>query len=292
MRELIFLSSTTLMYATPLIFTALGGILSEKTGIINIGLEGMMTIGAFTASLVAIKTGNSWFGLLAGGMGGLLLAIFHALASIKYRANQVVSGMAINFLGSGLAIFLCRLFFEGTSMTPPLDLEKKIPLFFGQYITVYLAIICTLIIWFIFTKTSLGLRIISCGEHPKSADTAGLNVSLYQSIGVLSSGFLAGLGGASLSIVVVSNFRPTLISGQGFIAIAALIFGKWRPLETAMACFFFGFSQALVIFLGGQENIEISSQLLAILPYIMTLIVLVGFMGKTTAPSSLGILRE
>jgi ABC-type uncharacterized transport system permease subunit len=143
MRDLFFLFSTTLMYATPLIFTALGGVLSEKTGVINIGLEGMMTMGAFTASLVAIKTGNPWLGLLAGGLGGLSLAFLHAIASIKYKGNQVVSGMAINFLGSGFAIFFCRLFFEGTSMTPPLDLEKKIPEFGGQYATVYLALILT-----------------------------------------------------------------------------------------------------------------------------------------------------
>ncbi len=288
MKDLIFLFSTTLMYSTPLIFTALGGVLSEKTGIINIGLEGMMTMGAFIASLAALKSGNPWIGLIAGGIGGLTLAILHALASIKYKANQVVSGMAINFLGSGIAIFMCRLFFEGTSMTPPLELDKKIPAFFGQYATVYLAFFLTALVWFVLTKTVLGLRMVSAGEHPKSTDAAGLNVSIYRSIGVLASGFLAGLGGASLSIAIVSNFRPTLISGQGFIAIAALIFGKWRPVQTALACLFFGLSQALVIFLGGRENIQISSQLLSILPYVLTIIVLVGFMGKTTAPSALG----
>lgn len=288
MKDLFFLFSTTLMYSTPLIFTALGGVLSEKTGVINIGLEGMMTIGAFTASLIAIKTGNPWLGLMAGGMGGMTLAILHAIASIRYKGNQVVSGMAINFLGSGLAIFLSRIFFEGTSMTPPLDLEKKIPSFFGQYATVYLALIITFIIWFVLTKTVLGLRMVSIGEHPKSADAAGLNVSFYKTIGVLSSGFLAGIGGASLSIAIVSNFRPTLISGQGFIAIAALIFGKWRPIQTALACLFFGFSQALVIFLGGKENLQVSSQLLSILPYVMTLIILVSFMGKTASPTALG----
>jgi simple sugar transport system permease protein len=276
------------MYSTPLIFTALGGVLSEKSGVINIGLEGMMTMGAFSASLVAIKTGNPWLGLLAGGLGGLTLAIIHAIASIKYKGNQVVSGMAINFLGSGFAIFLCRMVFDGTSMTPPLDLDKKIPVFLGQYASVYLAFFMMLFIWYVLTKTVLGLRLISVGEHPKSADAAGLNVSLYKSIGVLASGFLAGLGGASLSIAIVSNFRPTLISGQGFIAIAALIFGKWRPVQTTLACIFFGFSQALVIFIGGQEDIHISSQLLSILPYIMTLVILVGFMGKTTSPSALG----
>ena len=288
MNNLFFLFSTTLMYSTPLIFTALGGVLSEKTGVINIGLEGMMTMGAFSASVVAIKTGNPWLGFLAGGMGGLSLAILHAIASIKYKGNQVVSGMAINFLGSGFAIFLCRMFFDGTSMTPPLDLEKKIPVYWGQYASVYLAFFATLFIWYVLTKTVLGLRLISVGEHPKSADAAGLNVSFYKSIGVLASGFLAGLGGASLSIAIVSNFRPTLISGQGFIAIAALIFGKWRPVQTMLACIFFGFSQALVIFIGGREDIQVSSQLLSILPYILTLIILVGFMGKTTAPSALG----
>lgn len=288
MNEFLFLFHTTLMYSTPLIFTALGGVLSEKSGVINIGLEGMMTIGALMASVVAIKTGNPWMGLFAGGLAGLGLAILHAVASIKFKANQVVSGMAINFLGSGLAVFLCRLIFEGTSMTPPLDLEKKIPQYFGQYATVYLAFLATGTIWFLFNKTVFGLRLISVGEHPKSTDAAGLNGSLYKTVGVLSSGFLAGIGGASLSIAIVSNFRPTLISGQGFIAIAALIFGKWKPVPTSLACLFFGFSQALVIFIGGREDIQISSQLLSVLPYVLTIGVLVGFMGKTTSPSALG----
>lgn len=288
MNEIFFLISTTLMYATPLIFTGLGGLMSEKTGIVNIGLEGMMTIGAFFASYVALKTNQPWFGFLAGGMAGLTLAALHALASIKYKANQVVSGMAINFLGGGLSIFLCRLFFDGTSMTPPLDLEKKIPLLFNQYATVYIAFILTFIIWFILNKTALGLRLISVGEHPKSSDAAGFSVASYRTMGVLSSGFMAGLGGASLSIAIVSNFRPTLISGQGFIALAAMIFGKWRPIGTLMACLFFGFSQALVVYLGGKESLQVSSQLLSILPYILTLIVLVGLMGKTVAPTALG----
>ena len=288
MKDIFFLLSTTIMYATPLIFTSLGGLLSEKSGIINIGLEGMMTFGAFFASLVAIKTGNPWLGLLAGGMGGLILASLHAFASIKFYANQVISGMAINFLGTGLSLFLCRLLFEGTSMTPPLDLEKKLPSLMGQYVTVYIAIFLAFFIWFIFNKSSFGLRLISVGDHPEATDSAGLSVHFYRFIGVLSSGFLAGLGGASLSIAIVSNFRPTLISGQGFIAIAALIFGKWKPLNTLMACLFFGFCQGLVIFLGGQENLQISCQLLSILPYIMTIFVLIGFVKNMDAPRALG----
>lgn len=288
MSDLLFLFSTTLMYSTPLIFTALGGVLSEKSGVINIGLEGMMTFGAFVASWVAITTGNPWLGLIAGGIAGLLLSILHAVASIRFQANQVVSGMAINFLGSGLAVFFCRIFFDGTSMTPPLDLEKKIPVFFGQYATVYLAFLATALIWFTFNKTTLGLRLISAGEHPKAAGAAGIKVSYYRNIGVLASGLLAGIGGGSLSIAIVSNFRPTLISGQGFIALAAMIFGKWNPVGTLFACLFFGFSQALVVYIGGRPEIHISSQLLATLPYILTLIVLVGLMKKTTAPSALG----
>lgn len=288
MTEILFLFSTTLMYSTPLIFAALGGVMSEKSGVINIGLEGMMTLGAFVACLVALGTGSPWLGFLAGGAAGLFLAAFHAIASIRFEGNQVVSGVAINSLGLGLAIFLCRIFFEGASMTPPLDLEKKIPIFMNQYATVYIAFLATLIIWFIFNKTTLGLRIISAGEHPKAAAAAGIKVSHYRYIGVLSSGFLAGLGGGSLSLAIVSNFRPTLISGQGFIALAAMIFGKWNPIGTLCACLFFGFSQALVVYIGGFEHLKVSSQLLATLPYILTLIILVGFMKKTTAPAALG----
>ena len=288
MSEILFLFSTTLMYSTPLIFTALGGVMSEKSGVINIGLEGMMTFGAFCASWVALTYQNPWLGLLAGGMAGLALALFHAVASIFFKANQVVSGMAINFLGSGLAIFFCRIFFDGAGMTPPLDLDKKIPVFLNQYATVYCAFFMTALIWFIFNKTTLGLRLISAGENPKASKAAGINVAFYRYVGVLSSGFLAGVGGGSLSIAIVSNFRSTLISGQGFIALAAMIFGRWNPVGTLFACLFFGFSQALVVFIGGFENLHISSQLLATLPYVLTLIILMSFMGKTTAPSSLG----
>ena len=289
MNDIIFLFSTTLMYATPLIFTALGGLMSEKAGIINIGLEGLMTFGAFFASFIALKTGSPWTGLLAGGTAGLILAGLHALASIKFKSNQVVSGMALNFLGTGLSLFLCRLFFDGTSMTPPLALDNKLPTFMGQYVTIYLALFLTFFIWLIFNKTVFGLRMISVGDHPKASDAAGLTVSFYRTIAVLASGFFAGLGGASLSIAIVSNFRPTLISGQGFIAIAALIFGKWKPESTLFACLFFGFSQALVIFLGGKENLHISSQLLSTLPYFLTLVVLIGFIKNMSAPRALGI---
>jgi ABC-type uncharacterized transport system permease subunit len=291
MKDILFIFSTTLMYATPLIFTSLGGVVCEKSGVINIGLEGMMTIGAFFASVVALKTGSPMLGLLGGGLSGMALSLLHAFASLKYKGNQVVSGIGINFLGSGLAIFLCRLFFEGTSMTPPLDLDKKLPVIYGQYITVYIAFILTFIIWFVLDKTQFGLRLIASGEHPKASESSGIKQMNYKYFGVLASGFLSGLGGASLSIAIVSNFRPTLISGQGFIALAAVIFGKWSPKGALLSSLFFGLTQGLVVWIGGMETIKISSQLLAILPYVMTLIVLIFFMGKTKSPTSLGLLE-
>lgn len=287
-NDLQFIISTSLMYSTPIILTSLGGVVSEKSGVINIGLEGIMTIGAFFASLVAIKTSNPYLSLFLGGIAGLILASLHALASITFKGNQVVSGIGINFLGSGLSIFLCRLFFDGTSMTPPLDLENKLPSFFGQYFTVYLAFFLAFFIWFILKKTRLGLHLISTGEHPRATESAGINPNFYKYLAVLFSGFLAGIGGASLSIAIVSNFRPTLISGQGFIALAAVIFGKWDPIGALMASLFFGFSQALVVYLGGVETIKISSQVLSLFPYAITLLVLIFLMGKSNSPSALG----
>lgn len=289
MNEIIFLLATTFMYSTPLIFTAMGGVFSEKSGVVNIGLEGMMTIGAFAASWAAITYNNPVLGLAFGAVAGMLLALIHGIACINLKGNQVVSGVAINFIGSGIAVFFCRRLFDGASMSPPLDLDHKLPLLFGQYITVYLGFIAALATWFTFKKTVFGLRLISIGEHPEAAKTAGLRVKTIQHLCVLLSGLLAGVGGASISIAIVSNFRPTLISGQGFIAIAAMIFGRWKPMLTLACCLFFGLAQAMVVMIGGMESIQISSQLLSTLPYVMTLIVLV-LMGKSKGgvPSALG----
>lgn len=288
MDILIFIIATTLMYSTPLIFTGLGGVLSERSGVINIGLEGSMTVGAFVAAWITLETHNPWLGLLAAGFGGLILSFLHAYASIEYKANQVVSGMALNFIGAGSAIYLCRLIYDGASMTKPIDLDWKLPLFFGLNLTVYLAFFTALVIWYVLNKTTLGLRLRASGENPKALLSAGIDVRKYKYIGVLSSGFLAGIGGASLSIEIVSNFRPTLISGQGFIAIAAMIFGKWNPIGTLFACLFFGLSQSLVIYLSGIESIGVSSQLLNTLPYVLTIFILIGFIGKTASPKALG----
>lgn len=302
MIDIAFILGTTFMYATALIFGSLGGVYSERSGVINIGLEGLMTFGAFMGSLLAITTGNVWLAFLGAGVFTLLLSTIHAVASIEFRANQVISGMSLNFLGPGLALYLCRYFFDGASITPPLNLENKIPklsdellfnnqiidLIFNQYWSVYLAFIAVIFSTYLLLKTPFGLHLQATGEHPKAIKTQGLNPKLYQYFGVLASGFFAGVGGASMSLALVSNFRPTLISGHGFIALAALIFGKWHPVKATLACLFFGLSQGLVVYFGGMEKLLISSQLLALLPYVMTIIILIGFIGKADAPKALG----
>ncbi|HLE11393.1 MAG: sugar ABC transporter permease [Bdellovibrionales bacterium RIFOXYD12_FULL_39_22] len=288
--SILFILSTTLMYSAPLIFAAIGGVLSENTGVVNIGLEGMMAFGAFVGAATTSLCGNPWIGLGAAGMAGLLLALLHAWASIHMAANQVVSGIAINFLGTGLSVFACRILFEGSTMTPPIPLENKIPpLFFGQYATVYLALGLVFFTHIFLYKTIWGPRWRAVGEHPKAAESVGINVYQIRYLAVLASGFCAGLGGASLSIAVVSSFRPTLIAGQGFIALAAVIFGRWRPMGAMWAALLFGASQALVVFVGGQAAIEISSQILSMLPYLLTLLILVFMNKKSAAPKANGI---
>ncbi len=296
-----FIIGTTLMYSAPLIFTALGGVITENSGVVNIGLEGMMAIGAFAGAAVGYYYHDPWLAFLAAGIAGGLLALLHAIASVSFSADQVVSGIAINFLGPGFALFLSRLFFEGATMTKSLDFEDKMPrplngvfaqnsfldIVFNQYATVYLAFIFVAIMWFILYKTKIGLRIRSVGEHPKAADTLGINIYQIRYICVILSGVMAGFGGAAMSIAVVSNFRPTLISGQGFIALAAVIFGKWKPQGAMLACLLFGAAQGLVIYIG-QTALEISSQILAMLPYVLTLIILMGFVGKSVSPAASG----
>jgi simple sugar transport system permease protein len=306
LNNIALIIGVTLMYSTPLIYAALGGVISEKSGVVNIGLEGMMVIGAFIAATVGYYSGNPWLAFLAGGFAGAFFGLLHAFAAVTFSADQVVSGIAINFLGPGVAIFLSRIFFNGATMTKSINLDNKIPrllhglfqkdsfLYFildNQYATTYLAFIFVFVIWFILNKTVIGLRLKAVGEHPAAADTLGINVFKIRYWAVITSGFLAGLGGATLSISVVSNFRPTLVSGQGFIALAAMIFGKWQPVGAMFACLLFGLAQGLVVFLG-QFQIQIPSQFLNMLPYILTLIVLVVFVGKSVAPEADGIPYE
>lgn len=297
---------TTLMYSTPLIYTSLGGVLSENSGVINIGLEGMMVIGAFAGAAIGYFVGDPWIAFIGAGIAGGLFGLLHAFACVTFSANQVVSGIAINFLGAGIALFLSRMLFEGATMTKSISLDNKMPrplngvfpdgsllniIFDNQYATVYLAFLMALLIWFFMYKTKYGLRLRSVGEHPTAADTLGINVLRIRYIAVIMSGVFAGFGGAAMSLAIVSNFRPTLVSGHGFIALAAMIFGKWKPQGALLACLLFGGAQGLAVFLG-QFDFEISTQLISMLPYVITIVVLIGFVGRSAAPSADGIPYE
>jgi len=301
MESIAFLLGTTLMYATPLIYTSLGGTISENSGVVNIGLEGIMFMGAFIGAAIGYYTHSGWIGFIAAGVVGGLFGLLHAVASVTFTADQVVSGIAINFLGPGFALLLSRIMFDGAAMTLPLPLDEKIsrPLnglfrqnsfldvIFNRYSTVYLAFILVLVVWFLLYKTKLGLRIRAVGEHPEAAATLGIDVYKIRYLSVILSGVFAGLGGAAVSVAIVSQFRITLISGQGFIALAAMIFGKWKPQGAMLACLLFGFAQAIVVFMP-RTGLEVSSQLLSMLPYILTLVLLVLFVGKSVAPSADG----
>ncbi|MEG1753841.1 MAG: ABC transporter permease [Christensenella sp.] len=240
--------SITLMYATPLILAALGGIISELSGVTNIGIEGMMVIGAFAGATVGYFTGNPWIGFVCAALAGGLLALMHAVACIKFNANQIISGVALNLIGLGLSLFLSRIFFDGATQTLPVP--NKLPRFtFGNGLgidsTVVIALCFIVAAWFYLYRTRGGLRLRAIGEHPAAADTLGIHVYKIRYLAVMTSGLLAGLGGAAMSLAVVSSFSPTVISGHGFIALAAVIFGKWSPQGAMRACLLFGFAQAM-----------------------------------------------
>lgn len=302
MIDLIFYAlGTTLMYGSPLIFTALGGVITERSGVVNIGLEGMMVIGALMGATVGYYTQNPWLGFIAAGLAGGALALLHAVACITFRADQTVSGIAINFIGPGLALFLSRLFFEGATNTKPVP--NKLPKLFPDEMvssdnvilynlninsSVVIALALVFAVWFVLYKTKWGLRLRSVGEHPAAADTLGINVYLLRYIAVILSGILAGFGGATMTLAVVSTFSPTVISGHGFIALAAVIFGKWTPQGSLAACLLFGFAQAMVIVLGFLEFVAIPDQFLSMFPYILTIVILVLFVGRSAAPKASG----
>ena len=214
------------------------------------------------------------------------MAFFHAVASVTFKAYQTISGMALNFIGPGLSMFFCILLFNVKTTTN--RVSNKLPKVFDFIdITVVIALAVTILLWFILYKTKWGMRIHSVGEHPAAADTLGINVTKVRYVSVVISGILAGVGGAAMTLAVVSQFTPTAISGQGFIALAAVIFGKWTPQGAYGACLLFAFAQALAVTFGGGR-IAVPSEILNMLPYILTIIVLILFVGKSMAPSANG----
>lgn len=301
--------SSTLVYSAPLIFTALGGVFSERSGIVNVGLEGIMVMGAFSAiatNILLAQVGISyspWVFVLIAGLVGVIFAFIHAVATVNLRANHIISGTVLNLISVPLAIFLTRVIFDGRGQTdiisksfgyynfPVLaDVPVIGQIFFRQTsLPAYVGILLAAISYFVIYKTKFGLRLRSVGENPQAADTLGINVYLMRYAGVLLSGFFGGMGGAVLAQSISLNFSASTVAGQGFMAMAAMIFGRYNPLGAMAAAIFFGFAQSLAV-VGLQIPVisEIPSIFLQVAPYIITIIALV-FLGRNAqGPAAIG----
>jgi ABC-type uncharacterized transport system permease subunit len=298
MRDIFRLSLilSTMRLATPLVLAALGGMFSERSGVINIALEGKMLAGAFTAAAVTYAAdakfgmGNAspWVGLLAAIAAGLFIAAIYAVTCIRFKADQVVSGAAINILMFGIPGFLSGALFLSSGSTPQLPKEHLIP-----WTPIFIAFALVPISWYVMYRTPFGLRLRAVGEKPEAADAAGVSVKRIRYSGVLIAGALAGIGGAYLSIGQSSLFTRNMTSGRGFIALAALIFGKWKPFQTMLACLLFGFTEAVSYQMQGAVKLpsgeDIPVQFVQMVPYVLTIIVLAGFIGSSRPPHALGI---
>ncbi|MDQ3687458.1 MAG: ABC transporter permease [Acidobacteriota bacterium] len=273
---------STIRLATPLLLAALGGLYSERAGIINIALEGLMLAGAFTAAAVTHYSGSPWVGLLAGIAAGVAVAGIHAVVSIEFKADQVVSGTAINILFLGVPALMSGALFSSTGATPQIPKENLMP-----WTPIVMAFALVLLTWYVLYRTPFGLRLRAVGENPAAADAAGISVARVRYSAVLISGALAAIGGAYLSIGQASLFTRNMTAGRGFIALAALIFGKWRPVQTMLACLLFGFAEAVSIQMQGVAKIPV--QFIQMIPYVLTIVVLAGFIGTSRAPRALGL---
>ena len=306
---LALLVSSMLIYAAPLIFTSIGGVFSERGGVVNVGLEGIMVMGAFSGVVFNLEFADQfgavtpWLALLVGGVVGMIFSLLHAVATVNFRADHVVSGTVLNLMAPALAVFLVkaiygkgqtdnlrqtfgRFDFPGLSQIPVIgDIFFKSTSLLG-----YLAIAFSVLAWFFLFKPRFGLRLRSVGEHPQAADTLGINVYLMKYYGVIISGFLGGVGGAVYAQSISVNFSITTIVGPGFISLAAMIFGKWNPVGAMLSSLFFGLSQSLAVigtqlpFLQGVPTVY-----LQIAPYLLTIIVLAAFFGQAVAPKADGV---
>ena len=290
----VILLFSTIRTATPLIFAALGGLFSERSGIINIALEGLMLAGAFTAAVVTYELSNPYIGFLSGVLAGGLLAVVFAISVIKFEADQVVAGFAISLLMLGLPAVISARIYDSAGSTQQIPQQFLLPEI-GHRLSVasILAFLIVPLCWYILYKTPFGLRIRAVGENPAAADAAGVKVIRLRYVAVIISGILAGAGGAYLSIGQSSLFTRGMTAGRGYIALAALILAKWRPVPVLLACIFFGFTESLTYVVPdiakrlGVEDIPV--QFIQIIPYVLTIIVLAGFVGLSRAPKALGI---
>lgn len=303
---------STVRLGTPLLLACLAGLFSERAGIFDIGLEGKMLAAAFFSAAIAAMTGSVWLGLLAGIAASMALAGLHGLASITFRGNQLISGVAINFLAAGMTVLIAQDWFKQGGRTPSLigggrfnpitfpfaDTVKDVPIFgpiysellSGHSILVYAAFAAVPLTWWILYRTRFGLRLRAVGENPAAVDTAGVSVVALRYAAVAICGMLCGIAGAYLATALQAGFVKDMTAGRGFIALAALIFAKWRPWHAMYACLLFGFLQAVAlryqsINIGG---IVIPVQVMDALPYILTVVILAGFVGKAIPPRAGG----
>ena len=303
---------STIRLATPLLLACLAGLFSERAGIFDIGLEGKMLAAAFLSAAVAAVTGSVWLGLLAGIFASLVLSAIHGLASITFRGNQLISGVAINFLAAGLTVVIAQDWFGQGGRTPQLsgggrfepitlpfaEALSGVPLLgpiyaeliSGHTILVYLAALTVPLTWWVLFRTRFGLRLRAVGENPAAVDTAGVSVVGLRYVAVIICGVLCGIAGAYLATALQAGFVKDMTAGRGYIALAALIFAKWRPWYALMACLLFGFLQAIAL---RFQNIDIGAftvpvQFMDALPYILTVVILAGFVGKAIPPRAGG----
>jgi len=290
----------TLAAAVLLLLPALGGVISERSGVVNIAMEGMMLTGAFFGVTADLAWHNVWLATAVAMLAGGLMALIHAVVSIRFRADQIVSGIAINIFAAGITVFLVNRIYGlqdvghvgQSELLPNLNIPglEQIPFFgkvlFQQNVVVYVALILLVLTHLVLFRTRLGLRIRAVGERPQAADTAGINVFMLRYGAVITSGLLSGLSGAFLAIGVSNTFVPNMTDGRGYIALAAMIFGKWTPFGAFVACLIFGLGEAVY---ANNSTIHISAYLLSMLPYLLTLIVLAGLVGRSTPPAADGL---
>lgn len=281
MEALRIILKQTITVAPPVLITAVGACLSELSGVTNIGLEGMMLTGAFTAAVVNYFTGNPYLAILCGMLVGGLMSLIHAVISIHLKGEQIISGVAINLFAVAVTSYLIKVIFDASGSTPSASTHPSNALVIGSIYT--LAILS----YFLVYKTVFGLRLRAVGEHPLAADTVGISVYKYRYIGVLLSGVYAGLGGAYMTTVILSSFTSNMSAGRGFMALAAMIFGRWNPLGAILASLLFAFGQAVSDYTKTSGG-SIPQEFLAMIPYLMTLIALVAFGRKSRAPKASG----
>jgi simple sugar transport system permease protein len=304
---------TTVRLAIPLLLACLAGLFSERAGIFDIGLEGKMLAAAFLSAAVAATSGSVWVGLLAGIGASVALSLIHGLASITFRGNQLISGVAINFLAAGMTVLIAQSWFQQGGRTPSLtgaarfnpltlpfaDSVSEVPvigpayseLISGHALVVYIAFAIVPLSWWVLYRTRFGLRLRAVGENPAAVDTAGISVVGLRYAAVIICGVLCGIAGAYLSTALQAGFIKDMSAGRGFIALAALIFAKWRPWHAMYACLLFGLFQALELrpdIIERLIGIRVQSQLLSALPYIMTVVILAGLGGKAIPPRAGG----